>query len=176
MGIITKWKKWKKRREDERKRIKQEERRRRREAREEVNRKNKERERKIKEEREKRCPNCYKELVEKKHCKICGWMPCVVRDDYNIECPAPLNKKFYSWCESKSCGRYKNVEKERSRKISQKVKNEVWRRDSGRCVGCGSRVNLEYDHIIPFSKGGSNTARNIELLCEKCNRSKHDKI
>ncbi|MBF0103144.1 MAG: HNH endonuclease, partial [Desulfobacterales bacterium] len=41
---------------------------------------------------------------------------------------------------------------------------------------CGSRENLEYDHIIPVSKGGSNTARNIELLCEKCNREKSDKI
>lgn len=57
-----------------------------------------------------------------------------------------------------------------------KVKREVWRRDYGKCVECGSQVRLEYDHIIPFSRGGSNTARNIQLLCEKCNRKKHDKI
>lgn len=58
------------------------------------------------------------------------------------------------------------------RAISSSVRMEVWRRDGGKCVKCGSRENLEYDHIIPISKGGSNTARNIELLCEKCNRSK----
>lgn len=52
------------------------------------------------------------------------------------------------------------------------VKIFVWRRDGGRCVKCGSRENLEFDHIIPISKGGSNTARNIQILCEKCNRSK----
>lgn len=56
--------------------------------------------------------------------------------------------------------------------IPEAVRIEVWRRDGGKCVNCGSRENLEYDHIIPVSKGGSNTARNIELLCEKCNRSK----
>ncbi len=56
--------------------------------------------------------------------------------------------------------------------IPSSVRREVWRRDGGRCSKCGSRENLEYDHIIPISKGGSNTARNIELLCEGCNRSK----
>jgi len=56
--------------------------------------------------------------------------------------------------------------------IPSDVRREVWRRDGGKCVKCGSRENLEYDHIIPISRGGSNTARNIELLCESCNRSK----
>ncbi|MBD2188565.1 HNH endonuclease [Pseudanabaena sp. FACHB-723] len=56
--------------------------------------------------------------------------------------------------------------------IPEAVRIEVWRRDSGQCVKCSSRENLEYDHIIPVSKGGSNTTRNIELLCEACNRSK----
>ena len=64
----------------------------------------------------------------------------------------------------------------KSRKISQKVKDEVWKRDEGKCVECGSKENLEFDHIIPFSKGGANTYRNIQLLCESCNRSKSDKI
>jgi len=62
------------------------------------------------------------------------------------------------------------------RSIPSAVKREVWRRDQGCCVQCGSRRNLEYDHIIPVSKGGANTARNIELLCETCNRQKSDKI
>lgn len=62
------------------------------------------------------------------------------------------------------------------KKIPENVRVEVWRRDQGRCVQCGSREKLEYDHIIPVSKGGSNTARNIELLCEECNRNKGDKI
>jgi 5-methylcytosine-specific restriction endonuclease McrA len=62
------------------------------------------------------------------------------------------------------------------RSIPQRVRHEVWRRDEGRCVDCNSRERLEFDHIIPISKGGSNTARNIELRCENCNRRKADKI
>lgn len=58
------------------------------------------------------------------------------------------------------------------RYISSKIKISVWRRDRGKCVECGSREKLEYDHIIPVSKGGSNTERNVQLLCERCNRNK----
>ena len=60
--------------------------------------------------------------------------------------------------------------------ISENVRFAVWRRDKGRCVQCGSKTNLEFDHIIPISKGGSSTERNLQLLCEKCNRGKSAKI
>lgn len=62
------------------------------------------------------------------------------------------------------------------RYIPSKVKMCVWRRDNGQCVECGSKEKLEYDHIIPVSKGGSNTERNVQLLCEKCNRQKSASI
>ncbi len=63
-----------------------------------------------------------------------------------------------------------------SRYISNKVRNIVWNRDRGRCIKCEGNINLEFDHIIPFSKGGSSTARNIQLLCSNCNRKKSSKI
>lgn len=56
--------------------------------------------------------------------------------------------------------------------LTKDVKLAVWQRDGGRCVACGKNENLEFDHLIPFSKGGANTVRNIQLLCETCNRSK----
>jgi len=62
------------------------------------------------------------------------------------------------------------------RYISKSVKISVWRRDCGKCVECGSQERLEYDHIIPVAKGGSNTERNVQLLCEKCNRQKSANI
>ena len=66
--------------------------------------------------------------------------------------------------------------KQRSRRISQRVKDQVWNRDGGKCVECGTNEDLEFDHIIPHSKGGANTYRNIQLLCEHCNRTKSAKI
>lgn len=66
---------------------------------------------------------------------------------------------------------------EHNRLIPTSVKVAVWNRDKGRCVYCGSTVNLHYDHIIPFSKGGSSTTEaNIQLLCASCNLRKHDNI
>lgn len=60
--------------------------------------------------------------------------------------------------------------------IPREVQILVWQRDQGKCVRCGSNANLEFDHIIPLSKGGANSARNIQLLCQTCNRSKGARI
>lgn len=60
--------------------------------------------------------------------------------------------------------------------IPQDVASAVWNRDGGRCCICGSRTDLEFDHIIPLSKGGATTFRNLQLLCKNCNIKKSDKI
>jgi 5-methylcytosine-specific restriction endonuclease McrA len=60
--------------------------------------------------------------------------------------------------------------------IPEAVRLFVWQRDGGRCVRCGSRDRLEFDHIIPLSAGGSTTERNLQLLCESCNRAKGSSI
>ena len=60
--------------------------------------------------------------------------------------------------------------------IPETVRHEVWRRDKGRCSKCHSVHNLEFDHVIPVSKGGANTARNIQILCESCNRVKSNNL
>lgn len=67
-------------------------------------------------------------------------------------------------------------EEEPGRTIPQAVRDAVWRRDQGRCATCGGQDRLEFDHIIPFSKGGSSTYRNVQLLCQDCNRSKSARI
>ena len=61
-------------------------------------------------------------------------------------------------------------------RISEEVRIFVWRRDQGKCVRCGSQSRLEFDHVIPVTEGGSSSERNIQLLCETCNRSKGSTI
>lgn len=64
-----------------------------------------------------------------------------------------------------------------NRLIPTSVKLAVWKRDKGQCVNCGSKDNLHFDHILPYSKGGTSlNAENIQLLCARHNLQKHDKI
>jgi len=61
--------------------------------------------------------------------------------------------------------------------IPTAVKLAVWQRDGGRCTKCGATEDLHFDHIIPWSKGGSSrTPDNVQLLCGKHNLQKHDRI
>lgn len=64
-----------------------------------------------------------------------------------------------------------------NRLIPTSVKLKVWKRDKGRCVNCGSQDNLHFDHIIPYSKGGSSLVpENIQILCARHNLAKSDRI
>lgn len=63
-----------------------------------------------------------------------------------------------------------------TRHIPDRVKQEVWARDGGRCTRCGANDYLEFDHIIPRAKGGANTTNNVQLLCRRCNSQKSDRI
>ncbi len=70
-----------------------------------------------------------------------------------------------------------NKEFERRRLIPTAVKLEVWKRDGGKCVVCGATDELHFDHIIPYSRGGTSiTANNVQLLCARHNLEKSDKI
>ena len=91
---------------------------------------------------------------------LLGWLVWSVR---NLEVPTRKPPKTVSRAKPRRAYRPS---------VSQKVRQRVFRRDGGQCQVCGARRDLEIDHIIPLSRGGSNTAKNLQVLCATCNRRK----
>lgn len=57
------------------------------------------------------------------------------------------------------------------------VKQEVYKRDKGRCVICGAQDQLHFDHDLPYSRGGTSlTPANVRILCARHNLGKGAKI
>jgi hypothetical protein len=57
------------------------------------------------------------------------------------------------------------------------VRREVWKRDGGCCQWqvdsggvCGSRLRIEFDHVIPIALGGTSVIGNVRLLCARHNK------
>ena len=71
---------------------------------------------------------------------------------------------------------YQYRDKRRARTIRGSVRKDVMMRDNYQCQYCGSTENLVIDHIFPFSRGGSNEADNLQVLCASCNSSKSDSV
>lgn len=63
-----------------------------------------------------------------------------------------------------------------SRHIPREIRQRIWQRYGGRCAECGAADYLEFDHIVPVAKGGSNSENNVQLLCRRCNLKKSDQI
>ncbi len=61
--------------------------------------------------------------------------------------------------------------------IPTHIKLAVWKRDGGKCTKCGARDELHFDHILPYSKGGTSLkAENVQLLCARHNLQKSARI
>lgn len=71
------------------------------------------------------------------------------------------------------------LQPDRSRYIPAAVRRKVWDRDGGVCVECGRHagvVEIHVDHRYPHSRGGSNDADNLQLLCRDDNLRKAARV
>lgn len=76
------------------------------------------------------------------------------------------------------------VLKPKSRYIPQTIKDQIWRRDHGRCqytnhqTGkiCGSKYALTIEHLRPYALGGDHQQDNLQLLCRAHNQHKARKV
>ncbi|CAA9339121.1 MAG: hypothetical protein AVDCRST_MAG93-6542 [uncultured Chloroflexia bacterium] len=66
----------------------------------------------------------------------------------------------------------KPAEPRKRKAIPTPVKAAVRQRDGDSCRKCGSKDNLQFDHVKPVSRGGRNTVKNLQLLCGPHNREK----
>lgn len=59
--------------------------------------------------------------------------------------------------------------------LSKDVRNRVYTRCGKKCAKCGTDKRLQVDHIVPVSKGGSDSLTNLQVLCQPCNLKKGTK-
>ena len=72
-----------------------------------------------------------------------------------------------------------STERNHSRNIHHSTLIRVARRDNNTCQICGRVLldsEIEIDHIIPFSRGGTTDENNLRVTCRDCNRKKGGKI
>ncbi len=55
------------------------------------------------------------------------------------------------------------------------TRQNIFRRDGYECQYCGSKKDLTLDHLIPRSKGGKSSWKNLVTACKRCNARKGDR-
>jgi 5-methylcytosine-specific restriction endonuclease McrA len=92
-----------------------------------------------------------------------------------------MNAKHREW---QAKNPHKRREHEATRRAKKSGDNErytaadiesLMNHQRSRCVYCRQSIKTKFhvDHILPLSKGGTNGKRNIQLLCQPCNQTKH---
>jgi rubredoxin len=98
-------------------------------------------------------------------------------------CPAKSILAIYqhkgqTFIEWKEVGLVIEEQKPKRQPIKPSLRFEILKRDDYRCQMCGvtakDGATLEIDHIHPVSKGGTNEADNLQVLCRDCNAGKSD--
>ena len=128
-------------------------------------------------------------FYEGKPCKNCGSTKKFVSGRNCVNCHYERNRT--SGTDWTKIARQKNPEKYREASRIGRVKRrarmrgaysasydfiKLCQRYGNKCLACGrSDVALTVDHVVPLSRGGTDTEDNIQPLCFSCNASKGTK-
>lgn len=94
-------------------------------------------------------------------CSECGQVDFIPQIDGNTKCYECLGIGF-----KKYQGGYKKIP------IPGDIRLAVFERDNYTCRHCGSKENLQADHIVPEKRGGKAVMDNMQTLCKTCNIKK----
>lgn len=90
-------------------------------------------------------------------------------------------------CHQESVIRTRNPDNHRRKKVEAEARRRARKAGSkittfdfglleakwgGECLACGSKENLQWDHITPLSLGGEHSICNLQRLCRSCNEIK----
>lgn len=59
-------------------------------------------------------------------------------------------------------------------RISRPLRQRVWQQYGGRCAECASTQYLEFNYIVPISRGGADAQTNLYLICRHCKMAQSD--
>ena len=71
------------------------------------------------------------------------------------------------------------VKRKRIRYATHTMRKRIYKRDAGQCQYCGVEVSIQqcnFDHVIPFSRGGSTNQMNLVVCCRGCNELKYIQV
>lgn len=83
-----------------------------------------------------------------------------------------VSMDYATW---RNAPKYHSKELKERFKMNSKIRNIILQKYNYTCNSCGSKTNLQIDHIIPISRGGKTILKNLQVLCKKCNQKKHNK-
>lgn len=75
--------------------------------------------------------------------------------------------------EDRRWGQLRRDYSDRRPDIPLPVRRAVYERDEYRCVRCWTTRDLEFDHVVLWSEGGTHEVSNLRLLCWTCHRERH---
>ena len=97
---------------------------------------------------------------------------------YCDECYPVYQQKKIKWQQYQEKKRKQNGKKGRlyDKAFWKRLRVQILERDNYLCVACMKLGKLtpatDVDHIVPLSKGGTNSPDNLQALCHECHKQK----